>query len=1550
MNRYAARHISHGSAIIVSYIRGQLASQLMTTSLEKHSMMAIGLPVAAVQNAFDEIQHHPVGGFDAALVVISCINSPNSVTVSGSEAQLDQLAEGLRRMGVFHRRLRVGLAYHSPQMQQIAAEYGKRLGDLERGKQHEKRNPVMVSSVTGKIVSADEVSQSQYWIDNMVLPVNFLGALKLCCEVSGQEDVVKKLDRSHTRRIVTHGLLEIGPHAALRTAVSEILDFTQRDKDVTYCSALVRNRPAAETVLEAIGTFSCLGFDADLNRITSLSLGTDKKPSVLTDLPPYPFDHLIPHWEESRKNVQFRLRKHPSHDLAGLQTDSNPLESTWRFIIKEEELPWIREHKVDGTVLYPAAGMLVMAIEAAKQLLFEKSPRAFELENVEFVAPILFTPTSSNGIDLQMSLSSASRFEGKTNSDFKFRIFLAKPEGSSEEVCRGQISGDYGKTISDVDHGRETIEKINTLRLNYSQARQKCGTSVQSTPFYESMKTDIGIEYGPSFQVLDDIGTNMNGEAVALVKPFCGPCTEHTIHPTTLDGVLQLTYAALTGAEFKKLPTMVPRRLGRLWISIEGSDHPDSLRKQVHTQANIVTSRTVVANAAVFSDTDSNLHAHIESLEITAVSSPATPKTLDDADHSCHYTEWKTDFDRLTGEEIQKFLEESRDATNEPKDWAVNMEFLMFSFAAIALEEVEAMGRQIVSPLHEYALWLQERLKEFLDCPLTENVLSILLDRDHLRSLYDKVLPNAVARLYILIGENLTQLFLGEVDPLQLLFEDENLMADFYTDLLHGSTAIGPIQRYLDCLVHKWPALDFLEVGAGTGASSAAFLDVMNNLNGGTRFESYTFTDISPSFFGKAQAKLQVHEARMYYKVLNVEEDPADQDFAGEKYDVVVADNILHATKDLEAVLGNLRTLLKPGGKLLLKEMTTGMKVITGFFSGLLPGWWRSTEDYRIAQRSPIITEEQWDRVLKRAGFTGTDFVIRDFIDEKCYSWSFMVSTLPHFSASDPNEVKNISEKSLPIVVLNPASEFQKQVAHCLCQQLEVPESNLCAPEDVTGKESFAGRDCIILNGLDENLLWNMSSSFLQTMQNIVATAKNILWVNGGGGSSSMSPKFSIADGLLRVIRQENNKTKVVLLALDIVNSKRSLEKGVRHITNLLNADDTEPEYVEIDNRLCVNRLVTARTVDQHIFTRLEQPVVVQPIGEKKLRLGVRVPGLLDTVEFKEEEAESSAPLGPDEVIIEVRALGVNFKDCLTMLGQVDTDIIGSECAGVVQKTGSNAGFSPGDRVVAAALDSYRTVVRIGKEMVVKIPDTMSFLEAASFPTAFCTALYSLVHVARLQKGESVLIHAASGGTGQAAVQIALRIGAEVIGTVGSASKKALLMERYGIKDDHIFYSRDTSFSDGVKRVTNGRGVNVVLNSVSGRLLEASWDCVAPFGRFVEIGRKDVDSRGYLPMYPFIRNLSFSGVDLTMVLETNIQLGHQLITEVMALARYGELKPVYPLHSYPVAEIERAFRFMQSGKSSGKIVLEIDKNQSVPVRIAQTVDSHRLLLTNSSRP
>ena len=215
----------------------------------------------------------------------------------------------------------------------------------------------------------------------------------------------------------------------------------------------------------------------------------------------------------------------------------------------------------------------------------------------------------------------------------------------------------------------------------------------------------------------------------------------------------------------------------------------------------------------------------------------------------------------------------------------------------------------------------------------------------------------------------------------------------------------------------------------------------------------------------------------------------------------------------------------------------------------------------------------------------------------------------------------------------------------------------------------------------------------------------------------------------------------------------------------------------------------------------------------------------------------------------------------------------------------------------------------------------MSFTTAASLPVVFATAIYALRDVARLSEGESVLIHAAAGGVGQAAIQIAQNIGAIVFVTVGSTQKQEFLMRTFDIPRSRIFSSRDTSFGEGLLRVTHDRGVDVVLNSVAGEALRVTWDCLAPFGRFVEIGKRDLVQNNRLEMQKFLDGVSFSAVDIGLLAKMKRNQFRMLLDDVIEMFRLEKIRAVSPIVTYPISKVQEALRTMQMGKHMGKIVI-----------------------------
>lgn len=300
----------------------------------------------------------------------------------------------------------------------------------------------------------------------------------------------------------------------------------------------------------------------------------------------------------------------------------------------------------------------------------------------------------------------------------------------------------------------------------------------------------------------------------------------------------------------------------------------------------------------------------------------------------------------------------------------------------------------------------------------------------------------------------------------------------------------------------------------------------------------------------------------------------------------------------------------------------------------------------------------------------------------------------------------------------------------------------------------------------------------------------------------------------------------------------------------------------------------------------------------------------------------------PDEVEIEVEAAGLNFLDVLKTLGEYpgqDTGapLLGNECAGRVVSVGQHvAGLAPGTRVlaiVAQAPGAFGRYVTTPACLAHPIPEGMDSVSAAALPLAFVTCWYALIHTAHLAQGERILIHTASGGTGLAAIQIAQLRGAEIIATAGSPEKRAYLRS-LGIA--HVFDSRTLDFAEQVRGITDGHGVDVVLNTLTGAAAAQSLSLLAPFGRFVELSKKDIYTHGTLDLDLFRKNLTYTTVDIAAMLRERPTLVGQLLRDAMAALDQGQLTAL-PVQPFLAEHVHAAFTLMAQGRHQGKIVINM---------------------------
>jgi acyl transferase domain-containing protein/NADP-dependent 3-hydroxy acid dehydrogenase YdfG/acyl carrier protein len=330
--------------------------------------------------------------------------------------------------------------------------------------------------------------------------------------------------------------------------------------------------------------------------------------------------------------------------------------------------------------------------------------------------------------------------------------------------------------------------------------------------------------------------------------------------------------------------------------------------------------------------------------------------------------------------------------------------------------------------------------------------------------------------------------------------------------------------------------------------------------------------------------------------------------------------------------------------------------------------------------------------------------------------------------------------------------------------------------------------------------------------------------------------------------------------------------------------------------------------------------------ASEPFRLEIATAGILDNLTLRSTTHQEP---GPGQVQIQIRAVGLNFRDVLVAMGLIPPVFeqsldLGWECAGTIVRCGAGVDhLKPGDDVVALAPSCLGSFVTTDIALVARKPAHLSFEEAVTIPITFMTAYYALHHLGRLSRGERVLIHAAAGGVGQAAIQIAKQVGAEIYATAGTSEKREFLKAQ-GVR--HVMDSRSLDFADEVMRITNGEGVDVVLNSLAGEFIPRSLATLRPGGRFLEIGMTDILQDNPLGLRVFQKNLTFSAINLARMFVSRSAFCGDMLREVLDRFVDGSLKPL-PLRIFPLSQAPDAFRYMAQAKHIGKVVITLDEKE-----------------------
>jgi amino acid adenylation domain-containing protein len=1492
---HAAGALDLHDALFLAYHRGRL----------QHTLAGTGGMLAAAMSPEEATS---VAARFNGLVSLAAVNSPNSVTLSGDADALQQIAATLEADSIFHRILQVEVPYHAPQMASIRDELLQVLEDLTP------RPAVrpMVSSTTGDWIEDAELD-AQHWWRNVREPVRFAPAVDRLLD-EGCEIIV-----------------EVGPHPVLATYLTECI--ACRDASVDILPTLRRTENDRTVMLRTLGALHVRGRPVDWSGVYPAG--------ACVPLPLYPWQRER-YWFETPPGQ-------PDARSAGVDT-GHPLlgrrlalpDPVWEVDLDDPRTAYIDEHVVEDSIVFPGAGYVEMMIAGTRQL---RQDGPIALEHI----------------------------------DFKKLLFLNKPHGAVLQLHHGrdgslEIHGarkddDAGWTLHATADLRRNERGHEPGAFDLKAIRKRCRHEMPVEEHFRSLE-NRAFRYGESFRGLREIRL---GEHEALARigwpdQASGRAAGYQAHPALLDAAFQVFAVTALAARQHAVPQgpLFPVGIDRVvFHSTPGESF----------LAHVVVRDVDAAHPTgdvLLADDAGNVCVACEGLRM---------KLLDEghAESAPEAVDWLYEL-RWQNAPLHPAAAAAKERLNRPVATKKAVEA-----TGSAPEEVPAVGQyySVVEPaLDRVARGFARSALEALDrttgpstahglvLPRYRRLLAAMIDmvgdpRDSadgparkgasLHRLLDELIADAPeyaaeAELLRRGGEGLADILRGDLDVREVLLSEEGLA--LLSRMYHTSPACRSYHELIAdtvaAAVSQEPGenqLRVLEIGAGTGAATTMALPRL------PRPAEYMFTDISPYFVAQAREALGGHHPGLQFSVLDVEQDPVAQGFAAHSFDLVLAANVLHTTADLRSSLAHVRRLLAPGGILMLVELTRRAPWLNLVF-GLLDGWWRFA-DTDIRPDYPLLNARQWRDLLEDSGFEDVSSIFDGGEQDRLQA----VILARRTAAEQPAPSRQ--NASTWIVI-----EDNRGVADAVADRLRAAGHRCISARagsrfGKTGEDVFevspdepaqmarlleeiratgtAVDSVLHLRSLDSALEEGATSAQLLDAQrygceSVLALTHALqetehrppeIWLVTSGAQSvnddgAPSVEQATLWGAGRVLMNEHMDASCRLVDLGPAASADEVSLLVDEL--LAGGPDDE---VALRGRSRFVRRMERVAPDQ--LPKRETRAPRSP-DRDSIRLEIGAPGALDTLVLR--EAPAMEP-GPGELVIRVRASGINFREVLQALdvlpecaGDDPANGMGVECAGVVIATGNGVeGFEKGDEVIALASPAHASHAVARAYLTVHKPESLSFAEAATVVNGFVTADYALSHIARLAPRERVLIHSATGAVGLAAIQLCRAVGAEVFATAGTPEKRAYLT---ALGVEHVMDSRSLAFFGEVMRDTGGEGVDVVVNSLTGEAMQQSLELLRPYGRFVELGKRDIYENARLGLNPFRRNLSYSAVDLMQLADDRPEVANLLLRQAVDRVANGTWTAV-PHTAFDLAEAEQGFRLMAQARHIGKVVLTMEK-------------------------
>ena len=1160
------------------------------------------------------------------------------------------------------------------------------------------------------------------------------------------------------------------------------------------------------------------------------------------------------------------------------------------------------------------------AIEAVQQTIPDnRTVAGFLLKKADFISPIMVKETWDERTEIETHLRPLKeQSNNETPTWFKV-VILSYLEEKWTECFRATIQVEYEDP--DQTGGSEERQLIHeNVRNRHSQATEACVQPIDSVVLYrESYKH--GLQFGEWFQTVQDVFYDSQTHAVGRVDVSKAKYqTKSFVHPAVLDSMFMM----LRVSAGQQPAANVPMQLNDAWFAVSGWQQPRTNSIQWYATS---TSTLRGAQAAGYGE-QGTLAALADDGTVLCTIGKAVTAAVEvskDAERKMLYhIEWNPQLSMLEPQQLSSICHTEYAPPDETSE-AEKQSKMCLVLDLITARMLKYLDRaKVPENLRRHLQWLEYKVGKMSPEQRQRGEDMSETDVESLISEVDAILPSW--KMYIECARKLPMIMAGEIDPLSVIFAGDTAN-NFYDYFCATTCADSRLNTFLNLASHENPAMRILELGAGTGGMTGhviRWLQEREKRTGAASFSRYDYTDISPMFFERARKRWPDLQGRMVFKTLDLDEDIKKQGFEPGSYDIVIAASMIHATPHLEQNIRNARKALKPGGRFVLLEIISPEDNRTNFAAGVMPGFWAATEDWR--PHSPAVSEDMWNKLLRANGFSGNDVIIRDYENDKLHFASIIVTTALEGEQEAPKPNSRIV-----LVTDSTQSEAQKKLADSVRSQIDPQHErqvDICGFSLDKLQDTLAGlskEDIVVCLAEVNNkpLVAELSEEGFASLKYLTVQAPKLLWATATSITDERYASFGVVQGFVRSIRAEQPDNYIVTVAIEGETDDRAASFIAKACEAVFGPRPSpELEFIVRNGTFMSGRSIEDTTGNDSLRSLLSPQQQEKPWAETQaLQLTTGAQNTIDSLQFVQ-DLTYATDLMPYEVEIEAKAWGLSQRDVQTAMSRAEDHQkrMGSDCAGVVTRVGSScSSIKVGDRVCMVALGCLRKYPRAAETSIYKIPEGLQFDMAASVLVPALTAYRALIDVARLDEGEAVLIHAAAGSVGQLAVQIAKMKGAEIFATTWSKEEKQFLVDTFGLQANHIFSSRDTSFSKAVLRITNGAGVDVVLNSLPGSdELQASFECTARHGRFVEVGRTNIETNATLPMTMFSRDIAFSPVD---AVDLTPKVTARLLEDTMQLLEQAKIQRPQPLRLFNVSEVKQAFKYLQSDGDHGRVVI-----------------------------